>query len=170
MSNVMLEPRISKITVNIGIGEGGEKLAKAEGLLETLTGQKPIRTYSKITQPTWAIRKGSPIACKVTLRNDKMEKFLKDALLAVDNKIEESHFDDHGNVSFGIKEHIDIPGIRYDPNIGIFGMDVSLTIERPGYRVKRRKVGKKKVSKTHRLNKDDTIQFMKKRYKIILED
>ncbi len=169
-SSTMKSPKISKITVNIGVGEGGEKLAKAETLLEKLVGQKPIRTYSKITQPTWGIRIGSPIACKVTLRNDTAEKFLKDALLAVDNRIEESKFDNHGNVSFGIKEHIDIPGVRYDPNVGIFGMDVALTIERPGYRIKQRKEKKKKVSKNHQLSKEDTIQFMKKRYNINLED
>ncbi|MFQ5887952.1 MAG: 50S ribosomal protein L5, partial [Candidatus Hydrothermarchaeales archaeon] len=143
MSNVMRKPRISKVTVNIGIGEGGEKLAKAEEVLEKITGQKPVRTYSKITNPNWGIRKGTPIACKVTLRNNNMGKFLKDALSAVDNTIHESKFDDHGNVSFGIKEHIDLPGVRYDPNIGIFGMDVALTVERPGYRIKRRKVEKK---------------------------
>lgn len=170
MSNVMRKPRISKVTVNIGIGEGGEKLAKAEEVLEKITGQKPIRTYSKITNPNWGIRKGTPIACKVTLRNNNMGKFLKDALSAVDNTIHESKFDDHGNVSFGIKEHIDLPGVRYDPNIGIFGMDVALTVERPGYRIKRRKVEKKKVSKKHQLNRDDTIQFMKERYNIRVED
>lgn len=170
MSNVMRKPKISKVTVNIGVGEGGEKLAKAEALLENITGQKPIRTFSKITNPNWGIRKGSPIACKVTLRKEKSENFLKDALSAVDNTISGSSFDDHGNVSFGIKEHIDIPGVRYDPNVGIFGMDVALTVEHPGYRIKRRKVKKKKVSKKHQLNRDETIQFLNEEYNVKVED
>lgn len=170
MENVMRNPKISKVTVNIGVGEGGERLAKAEEVLEKITGQKPVRTYSKITNPNWGIRKGTPIACKVTLRKDKAEKFLKDALSAVDNRINESQFDDHGNVTIGIKEQIDLPGVRYDPNVGIFGMDVALTVERPGYRIKRRKVGKKKVSKTHQLSRDDTIQFVKEKYDVRLGD
>ncbi|MFQ6135807.1 MAG: 50S ribosomal protein L5 [Candidatus Hydrothermarchaeales archaeon] len=170
MGNVMREPKIAKVTVNIGVGEGGEKLAKAESVLEKLTDQKPVRTYSKITNPNWGIRKGAPIACKVALRGEKAEKFLTSALVAVDNKIKRSSFDDNGNVSFGIKEHIDLPGVRYDPNVGIFGMDVTLTIERPGYRIKRRKVGKRKIPKKHRVQKNDAVEFMKTRYHINVED
>jgi large subunit ribosomal protein L5 len=166
----MRKPRISKVTVNICVGEGGEKLEKAETLLANLVGQKPIRTYSTIANPAWGLRKGTPIACKVTLRNDKAEKFLETAFYALDNRIDQSQFDNHGNVSFGIKEHIDLPKVRYDPKIGIFGMDVSLTIERPGYNIKKRKVRKKKVSKEHQLTKEDSIQFMKEKYSITTED
>lgn len=168
--NVMRTLRVAKVTVNMGIGEGGEKLAKGEELLEELTKQKPIRTFSKSSNQTFKIRKGTPIACKVTLRKKKAEDFLKMALDGVERNISGSSFDDTGNLSFGIKEHIDIPGVRYDPKVGIFGMDVNLTIERPGYRIKQRKVRKRKISKSHGISKKESIDFMKKTYKVIVEE
>jgi large subunit ribosomal protein L5 len=168
--NVMRTLRVAKVTVNMGIGEGGERLAKGEELLEGLTKQKPIRTFAKSSNQTFKIRKGTPIACKVTLRKKKAEDFLKMALDGVEMNISGSNFDDTGNLSFGIKEHIDIPGVRYDPKIGIFGMDVNLTIERPGYRIKKRKVHKKKISKSHGISKDESIDFLKKTYKVIVEE
>ncbi|MFH1774987.1 MAG: 50S ribosomal protein L5 [Methanobacteriota archaeon] len=164
--NVMRELRISKVTVNMGVGEGGEKLAKAENLLEKLTEQKPVKTLAKSTNPTFGIRKGVPIACKVTLRKEKAEKFLKKAIDAVERKLKSTNFDNQGNVSFGIKEHIDIPGVRYDPAVGIFGMDVCLTVERPGYRIKRRKVSQRKISKSHRITREEAINFMKEKYNV----
>ncbi|MBI5253019.1 MAG: 50S ribosomal protein L5 [Euryarchaeota archaeon] len=168
--NVMRELRISKVTVNIGVGEGGEKLAKAENLLEKLTEQKPLKTLARSTNPTFGIRKGVPIACKVTLRKEKAEKFLRKALDAVERKLKSTNFDNLGNVSFGIKEHIDIPGVRYDPAVGIFGMDVCLTVERPGYRIKRRKVLQKKISKSHSIAKEEAINFMKEKYNVSVEN
>lgn len=168
--NVMQELRISKVTVNIGVGEGGEKLAKAENLLEKLTDQKPVKTLARSTNPTFGIRKGVPIACKVTLRKEKAEKFLKKAIDAVERKLKSTNFDNLGNVSFGIKEHIDIPGVRYDPAVGIFGMDVCLTVERPGYRIKRRKVLQRKISKRHSIAKEEAIKFMKEKYNVSVEE
>lgn len=168
--NVMQELRISKITVNMGVGEGGEKLAKAENLLEKLTEQKPLKTLARSTNPTFGIRKGVPIACKVTLRKEKAERFLKKALDAVERKLKSTNFDNRGNVSFGIKEHIDIPGVRYDPAVGIFGMDVCLTVERPGYRIKRRKVLQRKISKSHSIAKEEAINFMKEKYNVSVEE
>jgi large subunit ribosomal protein L5 len=164
--NVMRELRISKVTVNMGVGEGGEKLAKAENLLEKLTEQKPVKTLAKSTNPTFGIRKGVPIACKVTLRKEKAEKFLKKAIDAVERKLKSTNFDNQGNVSFGIKEHIDIPGVRYDPAVGIFGMDVCLTVERPGYRIKRRKISQRKISKSHSITREEAINFMKEKYNV----
>lgn len=167
--NPMKTPRIAKVTVNMGLGEGGERLAKAETLLEGLTEQKPQRSSAKVTEPALGIRKGLPIACKVTLRRDLIDKFLEKAFGAVDKTLKKSSFDALGNVSFGVKEHIDIPKVRYDPKVGIFGMDVSLTIERPGYRIKRRKIRSTKPSKSHLLTRDDSIEFLKSRYGITVE-
>lgn len=164
--NPMRQLKISKVTVNIGVGEGGERLAKAETLLENLTEQKPIKTHAKVTNPSFEIRTGLPIACKVTLRGERAERFLKKALDAVDFKIKGSSFDDYGNVSFGIREHIDIPGVRYDPNVGIFGMDVAITIERPGYRIKRRRIKKKRIPKEHGIAREEAITFIQERYNV----
>lgn len=168
--NVMRGLRISKITVNMGVGEGGEKLAKAENLLEKLTEQKPLKTLARSTNPTFGIRKGVPIACKVTLRKEKAEKFLRKAIDAVERKLKSTNFDNLGNVSFGIKEHIDIPGVRYDPAVGIFGMDVCLTVERPGYRIKRRKILQRKIPKSHSITKEEAINFMKEKYNVSVEE
>ncbi|RLG58704.1 MAG: 50S ribosomal protein L5 [Candidatus Hydrothermarchaeota archaeon] len=166
LGNPMREIRIEKVTVNMGVGEGGEKLAKAEKLLEEITGQKPVRTYAKVTNQTFGIRKGMPIGCKVTLRKAKAEEFLKKAFAAVDNKIKKESFDREGNLSFGIREHIDIPGMKYDPKVGIFGMDVCVTMERPGYRVKRRRIQKRKIPHSHRVTREESIAFFEKEFNI----
>lgn len=163
-------PKISKVTVNMGVGEGGERLAKAESLLESLTGQKPKRTFAKVNEPSFGIRKGLPIACLVTLRDDRADKFLEKAFGAVDKKLKVSSFDTFGNISFGVKEHIDIPGERYDPKVGIFGMDVSLTVERPGHSIKRRKNHKVKPSKRHLVTRGDSIEFLKSKYGVSVEE
>jgi large subunit ribosomal protein L5 len=164
--NPMKKLSMPKIVVNMGVGESGEKLAKAETLLESLTEQKPTRTFSKSTIKPWSTRKGAPTGCKVTLHGSKKDAFLKRTLDAVENRIKVSSFDDNGNFSFGIREHIDLEGIKYDPNVGIFGMDVCVSVERPGYRVNRRKILKSKIAKDHLVKKEDTIDFLKSKYKV----
>jgi len=164
--NPMEEVKIAKATINIGVGEGGERLARAEKLLESMTGQQPVRTISKVTNPEFGIRRGQPIACKVTLRGEKADKAIKMILDGIENRLKTGQFDAQGNVSFGINEHIDIPGMRYDPDIGIFGMNISITFEKPGYRIKRRKIERKKVPDKHKVTKDETIGFMKENFQV----
>ncbi len=168
--NPMRQLRIASVTVNMGVGEGGERLVKAEKLLEQLTGQKPIRRIAKKTIQPFGIRKGLPIACKVTLRKDKAIDFLKRAFEAKDNRLKARNFDELGNFSFGIREHIDLPGVKYDPNVGIFGMDINVCIERPGYRVKKRSLRKSKIGKKHLVTKDESIEFIKKEFNVQVED
>jgi large subunit ribosomal protein L5 len=160
--NPMRRIRIAKVVINIGVGEPGERLEKAEELLRRLTGvEKVVRTRAKKRIPKWGIRPGLPIGVKVTLRGQKAEEVLNRLLDAVERKIPESSFDDSGNFAFGIHEYIDIPGMKYDPKIGVFGMDVIVNLERPGYRVARRKYRRAKVGKAHRITKDEAIQFAK---------
>lgn len=167
--NPMEKVRIAKATVNIGVGESGERLARAEKLLTNITDQKPVRTISKVTNPEFGIRRGQPIACKVTLRNEKASKAVKMVLDGIGNRLKESQFDEQGNVAFGIQEHIDIPGMRYDPDIGIFGMNVAITFEKPGYRIKRRKIQHKKVPNKHQVTKEETMEFMKEEFQVKIE-
>ncbi|MTK63532.1 MAG: 50S ribosomal protein L5 [Methanobacterium sp.] len=167
--NPMDQVKIAKATVNIGVGEGGERLARAEKLLTNITDQKPVRTISKVTNPEFGIRKGQPIACKVTLRNEKASKAVKMILEGIGNNIKSTQFDAQGNVAFGIHEHIDIPGMRYDPDIGIFGMNVAITFEKPGYRIKRRKIQNKKVPVKHQVTKEETMEFMKNEFQVNIE-
>lgn len=164
--NEMRKIRIEKVTVNIGVGEAGERLRKAESVLESLTHQKPVRTISKTTNKEWGIRKKMPIGCKVTLRKEKAHDFLKRALWTRNYKIADWSFDGEGHVSFGIPDHTEFKEMKYVPEIGIFGMDVSITFERPGYRIKRRRIGKSKVPKRHRITKEDVIELLKEEFNV----
>ena len=167
--NPMEEVIIAKATINIGVGEAGEQLVKAENLLRTMTGQDPVRTFSKVTNPEFGIRKNQPIACKVTLRGEKADKAIKMVLEGIGNKLRAKQFDAQGNVSFGIHEHIDIPGMRYDPDIGIFGLNLSITFEKPGYRIKRRKIQRRKVPAKHMVTKEETMKFMQDQFQVKIE-
>jgi len=161
LANPMLKPRLEKVTVNMAVGKSGEPLEKAVKILEQLTGQKPCRRKAKKTVRDFGIRKGESIACLVTLRKERAREFLKKAFEAVDNKISWERFDSRGNFSFGIKEHIDIPGTRYVPELGIHGMDVSVTLSRLGQRVKRRHHAKSQVGAKQLLTPEEAIIFVK---------
>ena len=114
--NPMNEVQISKATVSIGVGEAGEKLSRAITLLEQMFDQTPVKTFSKVTNPEFGIRKRQPIACKLTLRGEKADKAIEMVLEGINKNIKPTQFDDQGNLSFGIKEHIDIPGMKYNPD------------------------------------------------------
>ena len=159
--NPMQEPRIDKVTVHIGVGEGGQRMVNAENILTTLTNQSPVRSVAKKTLPAFGIKKSEPMGCRLTLRGNQAEEFLKIAMEVIEKTLRSSQFDDMGNFSFGIEEHTDFPGMRYDPDIGIFGMDVSVALKRPGYRVARRRVARRKFPSRHRLTKTDAIEFVK---------
>lgn len=164
--NPMKKVKLAKVTVNIGVGESGDRLQKAYQLLEELTGAKPVYTKARNTIREFGIRKGQPIGVKVTLRGKKAEEFLKKALEAVGYRIKESSFDNNGNVSFGIAEHVILPGARYDPDVGIFGMDIAITLERPGYRVARRRRKRAKIPKRHRVTKEEAMEFLKQNFNV----
>ena len=159
-------PKIEKITVNIGVGEAGERLEKAQSVIKDITGQKSIQTLSKITSKDWGLRKRMPIGCKVTLRNKGAEDFLKEALQTRENKIAEYAFDDQGNISFGIPDHTLFKSQKYNPNIGIFGMDVSITMEKPGYRIKHRRLLRRKIPSKHKVKREETIKFFKENFEV----
>ncbi|OPY27653.1 MAG: 50S ribosomal protein L5 [Methanocella sp. PtaU1.Bin125] len=162
--NVMAIPRVSKVTVHMSVGESGKKLSNAEIIMSKITGQKPVRTFAKRTLPGFGIKKGEPIGCKVTLRAENAEKFLKTALAIMGNSLDAGRFDEAGNFAFGIEEHTDFPGMEYDPEIGIYGMDVIVAVERPGYRIKHRRIQKQKIPSGHKLNKEDSIAYVSKNY------
>jgi len=166
--NPMLKPRIAKVTVNIGVGESGERLQKAMKVLEMLTGQKPVPRKAKRTIKEFGIHRGENIAVMVTLRKQRAIEFLRKALEAVGWRLKASSFDRFGNFAFGIKEHISIPGVKYDPEIGIFGMDVCVTMERPGFRVMRRKRACSRIPLRHRVKKEEAIEFMIKEFGVTI--
>ncbi|MEM3555348.1 MAG: 50S ribosomal protein L5 [Candidatus Micrarchaeia archaeon] len=159
----MREIKIEKVTANIGVGEGGEKLERCLALLTNLAGRQAVKTLARVRNPTFKIKKGDPIGVKVTLRGKEAEEFLMKALDAVDKKISSNCFDEHGNFSFGVKEYIDFPGAKYDPKLGIVGFDVCVTLKRKGWRVEERRRGKSKIGGRHRITREEGMTFAKEK-------
>lgn len=157
----MLKPRIEKVVVNISVGKSGEPLERATRVLKEIAGQTPCKRKAKTSIRDFGIRKGESIACIVTLRKERAIEFLKKALPVVDNKLSSKSFDSQGNFSFGLKEHIELPGVRYDPDVGIFGMDICVSVIRPGYRVKRRRMEKAKIGSKHVLTPEESMAFVR---------
>ncbi|RLF08596.1 MAG: 50S ribosomal protein L5 [Thermoprotei archaeon] len=160
--------KVGKVVVNMAVGASGERLMKAAQVLEKLTGQRPSFRKAKKTIKDFGIRKGENIACMVTLRGEKALDFLKRALAAVDFKLKRSSFDPFGNFAFGVREHISLPGVKYDPMLGIFGFDVCVSLERPGYRVERRRRRRSKVGKEHRVTREEAWEFVERELGVTL--
>ena len=158
--NSMRKIFLSKVVLNMGIGKSGEPVEIGKKTLSQITGKKPNTRNAKKSQRDWGVRKGEPIGVAITVRNDDAIELLKRLLVAKDNKINSHSIDNEGNVSFGIKEHIDIPGIKYDPKIGILGLEVSASLSRSGFNIRLRSKNKSKIGKKHRISKDDTIKFL----------
>ncbi len=158
--------KIAKVVINIGVGEAGEKLIKVEDVIKLITNRKPVRTISNTTNKDLGIRIGMPIGCKVTLRGENAEKFLKDALWVKDNRIAGYSFDPEGNFSFGVPDYTDLPNMKYDPKIGIFGMDISVSLKRAGFRIAQRKRVQHKLPKKHRITHREGIDFAKKTFNV----
>ena len=164
--NPMRTIRLEKLTLNIGAGKDQNRLDKARILLKNITGIEPVKTITKKRIPNWGLRPGLPIGCKLTLRNQAAILLLSRLLAAKDKTLRDSQFDNSGNIAFGIFEYIDIPKVKYDPKVGIMGLQVCVTLGRPGFRIKRRLLRKGKISKKHTISKQEAIDFMKKEFEI----
>jgi large subunit ribosomal protein L5 len=167
--NPMKKLRIDKVIVHMGVGEGGQRLINAEQIIKTISGQGTVRTKAKKTQPAFGIRKGQSIGCKTTLRGVIADKFLRTALDIRQYHLNDYQFDENGNLSFGIIEHTDFPGMTYDPEIGIFGMDVTVTFKRPGYRITNRRIASRKIPNRHKVNRAEAIAFMTDKCNAVIE-
>jgi large subunit ribosomal protein L5 len=155
---------VHKVVINIGVGRSGEPIDKAKNALLELTNQQPAVRGAKKTVRDFGIHKGEPIGVIVTLRRESAIEFLKRIIAAKQNVLKASSFDNYGNISVGIHEHIDIPGTKYNPDIGIFGMDVNIVLNRPGYRTARKSRRSAKIGKTHRINREEAVEFFKQEY------
>jgi large subunit ribosomal protein L5 len=154
---------IEKIVINIGVGKSGDPFERAKMALEELTGQKPSPRGAKKSVRDFGIHKGEPIGAMVTLRKQNAIDFLKRIFLAKSNSLKRSSIDNNGNLSIGIKEHIDIPGIKYNPDIGIFGMDVCISLKRPGYRISKKR-NPDKIGKNHKITREESVNFFQKNF------
>ena len=136
LANVMQVPKITKITINMGVGEAvADKkiMDNAVGDLTKITGQKPLVTKARKSVATFKVRDGQAIGCKVTLRGARMYEFL-DRLISIAiprirdfRGVSARSFDGRGNYNFGVKEQIIFPEIAYDQIDAIRGMDITIT-------------------------------------------
>ena len=150
-------------TPDISVGESGDRLTRASKVLEQLTGQTPVTSKARFTVRTFGIRRNEKIAVHVTIRGPKAEEILERGLKVKEYELRRRNFSETGNFGFGIQEHIDL-GARYDPSIGIFGMDFYVVMGRPGARVARRKQQRSTIGFPHRVKKDDTMAWFKQRF------
>ena len=167
--NPMKEIKLEKITINLGAGESGPRLDRSRMLLKKITNKKTVTTITH-KRTLFGMAKRKPIGVKVTLRGNEGKELLATLLKAVDNRLKPSQFDSSGNFSFGIHECINIPKFKYDPEIGILGMDVCVTLERPGFRVKKRLIKPGKIPNKHRITKEESMQFAKKEFDVTISE
>ncbi|MCL5016700.1 MAG: 50S ribosomal protein L5 [Candidatus Parvarchaeota archaeon] len=176
--NPMREVRLAKVTLNVGVGEPGDKLEGIKKLLEGISGTKAVKTKTKkripeCTKavktktkkriPEWEIRPGLEIGVKTTIRGKAAEEILSRMLAAVEKKLKSSNFDRRGNFAFGVSEYVHIPGAKYDYTVGIVGISVSVTLERRGFSISRKRL-KRDIGKKHLITKEEAIDFVKSKY------
>lgn len=170
MLNKMQEIRLEKITLNIGCGTGGEKLENAKELLHRITGANVVTTHAKVRNPTFKIKKGDEIGAKVTLRGKQADELLRKGFEAIERRISKKSFDRFGNFSFGIREYIDFPGVKYDPKIGIIGFEITASLYKPGKRVSTRRIAKNRVPRKQRVTPQEAMAFVQEKYGVELID
>lgn len=170
METNMRKIKIEKLTLNIGAGKDSAVLKKAVKLLKHITGVTPVQTITQKRLAAWGLRPGLPIGAKITLRGKQIYDLTKRLFEARDNTMKESWFDNFGNISFGIHEYVDIPGVKYDTELGILGLQVSLTLARPGFRVKRRKIRKSTLGKNQLVSKQDAINYIQETFNVKKEE
>lgn len=163
--NPMREIEMEKLVLNCGGID--EKLEKAVKLLKMITvDRKVYQIKSRKRIPTFGISPGKKSGCKVTIRNKvKMIDLLKRFFAALDNEIKKKQITEN-HVSFGIKEYIEIPGLEYNREIGILGLEASLVFKRKGKRVKMRKIKKGKYPKRQSVTRQEITDFLIKRFGI----
>jgi large subunit ribosomal protein L5 len=136
IDNIMAVPRITKITLNMGVGEAvGDKKIMEHAVkdMQAISGQKPVVTLARRSVAGFKIREGWPIGCKVTLRKDRMYEFL-DRLISIAiprirdfRGISPKSFDGRGNFAMGVGEQIIFPEIEYDKVDVLRGLDITIT-------------------------------------------
>lgn len=166
--NIMRKISLEKVVLNMGVGKSGDAIDVAKKALDQISGKKSNARNAKSTQRDWGIRKGEPIGVAVTIRGEDAKELLKRLFEAKGNKINGRSFDNFGNYSFGIKEHIDIPGVKYDPQIGILGLDIAVTLTRPGYNIRKRSKHKANVGKKHIISKQEAKDYLSKEFGVTI--
>jgi large subunit ribosomal protein L5 len=160
---------LEKVVLNMGLGKSGDIIEIAKKALNQISGKKPCERAAKETQRDWGIRKGEPIGVSVTVRGEDAKALLKRLLESKGNVVKGKSFDNFGNYSFGINEHIDIPGVKYEPQIGILGLGISITLSRPGYGIRNRSKHKASLGKHHIITSQEAKDYLVKEYGVTIE-
>ena len=168
VQNIMKKISLEKIVLNMGVGKSGDAIEVAKKALDQISGKKSCARDAKETQRDFGVRKGEPIGAAVTVRGEDAIALAKRLFEAKGNQVNGRSFDDFGNFSFGIREHIDIPGVKYDPTIGILGLDIAFTLTRPGYGIRTRSKHKASVGKTHRISSQEAKDFVSKEFGVTI--
>jgi len=155
---------LEKVVLNMGVGKSGDIIDVAKRALEQISGKKPSTRNAKETQRDWGVRKGEPIGVAVTVRGEDAKVLLKRLLEAKGNTVNGKSFDNFGNYSFGINEHIDIPDVKYEPSIGILGLGISIALTRPGYGIRKRSKHKASVGKSHVISNQEAKDYLVKEF------
>ena len=163
-ANPMRVIRLEKVVLNMGVGRSGDAIDAAKAALEQISGRKPTIRNARSAQRDWGVRKGEPIGVSVTLRHQAAADLLKRLLESRGNTAKGRSFDNFGNYSFGIREHIDIPGVKYDPKIGILGLDVSVTMARPGFGIRFRSRHKARIGQGHTISKEEAKDYLVEKF------
>jgi len=157
---------LDKVVLNIGIGASEEKLDSAKQLMKKLTGRDAAYTKARKRFPAFGIKQGQIIGAVVTLRGPSASDFLKRALEANEDVLDPRAIANN-SVNFGIKEYIYFTGIKYDPKIGMLGMNVNATFARKGARVERRKIKASTAGKRHKtLTREALTSYLEKNFKV----
>lgn len=152
--------RIEKVVLSVG--GTAEELEKGFKLLQLVTNRTPAKMKSSKRIPSFGVRPGLQVGAVVTIRKDAKDN-LKRLLTAIENRLRKKQISEN-NFSFGIKEYIEIPGMEYQRELGVRGLDVTVVFKRMGRRVKLRKMKSGKIPLRQKISREEIIKFMEENF------
>lgn len=169
-TNPMQQIRLEKVVINIGIGQSENNIENAKALIKKLTNHDAGVTVSKRRDPELKLRKGQQIGTVSTLRRQEAFDLLKRALDANNNVLSKNAIANN-SLNFGVKEYIYFTGVKYDPRIGILGMNINAAFGRKGARVAKRKRKAGTPGKHHaRVTKEEILGFLQDNFKVTIQE